>query len=308
MLVMTYKKLTGLFIVFSIAYLLLSILLPLDKASLAKYHLTSGSAAALTFTVTIPYLVIWFIALVGYLRLKAYTEAIGDGKDGEAFAMISKGILCLSLWLPVSALIGSATTGYFHANHSSTPLMINLNNYANLIILFPAFLLVNLGSKKLLTIIRKPEAALPQTIMMVFIGFSALYVFLVLRDPARQFPTHSVSTASYYLPDWLIVTTIIIPRLITWFLGVQAIHNIYLYRNKIKGLIYKDALKSLANGIGGVVLTVVVLRCFQSLSSQLNQLSLSLILLIVYLLLILISIGYILIAKGAKSLQKIEEI
>ncbi len=308
MLITKYKKLTALFILFSGIYLALSLLLPADKAALDKYHLTAAKAAGLTLTITIPYLMIWFVALVGYLRLRSYTETISNSKDGSAFQTISTGILWLALWLPISAVATTAATGYFHAHPASTPLMIILINYLNIIILLPAFLLVNLGSKKLLAIIKKPESTLPQALMILFIGFLALYLFMVLRDPARQFPTDSVHVASYYLPDWLTVTTLIIPRLVAWFLGVQAIYNIYLYRKKVKGAIYRHALDNLAMGLGGVVITIVALRCYQSLSAQLTQLSLGAILLVIYALLVLMSVGYIFIAKGAKSLQRIEEI
>ncbi len=131
---------------------------------------------------------------------------------------------------------------------------------------------------------------------------------LTLEDSARQAPTHSVSIASYYLPDWLIITTIVIPRLILWFWGIKAVEDIYMYRKKIKGKIYKVALQNVARGIAAVVVATILLRCFQSLSSPIGELSLALIILLIYLLLIAIGIGYVLIYKGAKQLQKIEDL
>jgi drug/metabolite transporter (DMT)-like permease len=89
---------------------------------------------------------------------------------------------------------------------------------------------------------------------------------------------------------------------------MQALFNIYLYRNNVKGRIYKDAFNNLGNGFTSVIVVLVVLRCFESLSSHLTKLSLGPILLIVYLLLIALSIGYILIFRGARSLHRIEEI
>jgi hypothetical protein len=308
MLVLRYKRLTATFIVLSIAYFVLSITLPLNKAALTKYHLTSGQDIILTLTITLPYLIIWGIALIGYLRFKAYSDAIKESRDGAAFHTISSGLLWLALWLPLSAVVGTITSGYYRGHVSSTPEMVSLNNYISVIILFIAFWRLQIGSRQLIGSLRKPNLRLPQLMTMLFISFSALYLLLVLHDPARQFPTRSVPVASYYLPDWLTVLTIVIPTLITWQLGMQALFNIYLYRNNVKGRIYKDAFNNLGNGFTSVIVVLVVLRCFESLSSHLTKLSLGPILLIVYLLLIALSIGYILIFRGARSLHRIEEI
>ena len=308
MILSRYKKLTGGFVGLSILYLALTILLPPDKASLAKYHITVGQDILLTLTIAIPVIGIWIIALIGYLRFKSYTETILKGKDGNSFKVMAQGIFLLSVWLPLSSILGSLTSGYYRAHPSSTPEMVYLNNYLNLIILFLAFWIFYQGTSKLLGVIKKPVPRLPQPLMMLYISFSALYLLLVLHDPARQFPTQHVAVAAYYLPDWLTVITLVIPRLISWHFGMQAVYNLFLYRKGVKGPIYKNALNDLANGLSWIVITVIVLRCFESISSQLTRLSLGVILLVIYLLLVLISVGYVLISRGAKKLQMIEEV
>ena len=89
---------------------------------------------------------------------------------------------------------------------------------------------------------------------------------------------------------------------------MQAAYNLYLYRKGVKGPIYKKALNDLASGLSWIIITVIVLRCFESISSELTQLSLGLILLVIYVLLVFISGGYVLISRGAKKLQMIEEV
>ncbi len=308
MILSKYKLFTSIFVALGAMYIGLTVLLPPDKAILMKYKITDQRLVVLALTVAIPYLIIWFIALIGYLRLKSYAKAIEGSKDGAAFTIMSRGVMLLTLWLPLSTILGAITTWYARVHPASAVLMASLSNYFTLLLLFAAFLTINRSSGKLLAIIKKPVPALPQLHMIAYIALTTLYVFMVLHDPVRQFPNHDVRMATYYLPDWLTITTIVIPRLISWYLGIQAVYNIYLYRKKIKGPIYKQALDNLAKGVAWVVLTVIVLRCYQSLSSQLSHLSLGLILLVVYAILILISVGYILIAKGAKSLQLIEEV
>jgi hypothetical protein len=177
-----------------------------------------------------------------------------------------------------------------------------------MLILLPAFWLVKSGSQKLLAIIKKPVNTMPSLVMIGYIAVSALYVLLVLHDPARLAPTNNASVASYYQPDWLIITTLVIPRLIAWFWGLQAVINILLYRAHVKGRLYKEALNSLAIGLAGILIMTILLRSLQSLTTSLNQWSLAVILAVIYLLLIVISIGYAFIAVGAKNLQKLEEL
>ena len=302
------KRLSVLYAIFIVVYVLQTVTAPIDKAVLAKYHIDSSQLRLLSLTIAIPYVVIWLIALAGYIRLNLYVKLIKKDKDGKAFKAISQGILMLTLWLPISTIVANYFQRVYMVHHSATANLIRLDNYINLLILFGGFLLINWGTNGLLGIIKKPKNLAPLKFVLVYIIFAALYVFLTLHDSSRQFPTKSVATAAYYESDWLIILTLVIPRLISWFIGAQAVQNIFTYRRKVKGKLYKDALNSLALGIGGVVTTTIVLRCFQSLSGPLAKLNLGLILVVVYLLLIVISTGYILIAKGAKKLQQLEEL
>ena len=307
MIVYRYKKISVLFVLFAIVYLAQSILISPDQATLDKYDISAGEAAWLSLTIAVPYIVIWFIALVGYLRLRAYVKPIKKSPDGAGFNMISKGIFWLALWLPITAIISGMSTHYYNANPATTNDLIIINNYLNIALLLPAFALVYLGSKKLVSLVKVQQAWYSEKAILLYISFAALYVYLVLQDPSRLTPTGSSDVATYYLEDWAIVLTLIIPRLIMWFLGLQAVLNIYAYQKKVKGEIYKQALTKLAWGIGGVVIAVIVLRCLQSLSSQLNDLGLGMLLILLYILLIILSIGYVFIASGAKKLKRIED-
>ncbi|MDB5171097.1 MAG: hypothetical protein JWO35_791 [Candidatus Saccharibacteria bacterium] len=307
-LMLRYKLVSAVFLVLSAVYLALTALTEPDKVALEKYHLTAAQAVALILTIALPYVIIWFIALIGYLRFNSYAETIRGSRDGTAFMTMSQGLLMLALWLPVSAVSSILAAHYYRDHPSSTATLIIAINYVNIALLFPAFIQMYRGARKLLPLIKTTAASLSQTVNLVFICFSALYVFLVLEDPARHAATDSTTIASYYLPDWLIIISLVIPRLIMWFFGAKAVQYLYLYRNRVKGTLYKAALNNLARGIAGVVLATIVLRCIQSLSSQLGELSLALMLLVIYLLLLLIAIGYVLIFKGAKNLQQIEEL
>ena len=157
-------------------------------------------------------------------------------------------------------------------------------------------------------IVKRKAAIRTEWGVLSYIIFAALYCFLVFHDPTRSVPSRTVAVASYYEPDWLLTLTIIIPRLLMWYLGFRAVYNILVFRDKVKGALYKSALNSLARGLIGVVITVIILRTTQSLAATLSTISIGLILVIIYALLIIIAVSYGLIARGAKNLQKLEDL
>lgn len=308
MIFLREKRLTALYALFIVIYLLQNLVPAVDAKTLAKYQISATQLKLLGLTVALPYIIIWLISLVGYVRLKQYSRTIASDKDGKAFNTISYGVLGLSLWLPLSTIISNWFTQLYHSHSAWTANLVRLDNYLNLVILFISFWLINKDTTQLLPLIKKSSFVSTQGAIFAYLAFAALYVLLVLHDPARTQPTDAADVATYYLSDWLIVVTLIIPRLFYWFLGLQSVQHLYLYRVKVKGKIYKAALKSFALGIAMVTGVTILLRCLQSIGSLVQEFSLGLILGLVYLLLILLAAGYILIARGAKRLQKLEEL
>jgi hypothetical protein len=303
-----YKKLTAFFGSLVALYLLQSFIYEPNKTAETKYNLSSVQLKLVILTIIVPYIIIWIIALIGSMRLMSYADGIKKSRDGKAFHEIALGMLWFALWLPFSNVVDSFFMHYYNIHPSTTAHLTWVINYSNVILLFPGFILINRGSKKLLEIVKRPTNYLPQTIAFGYIAFTALYVLLVIHDPTRQIPSHDVPVAAYYESDWWLTFTIVIPRLIMWFLGLQAAYNIYLYRDKVKGALYRLALDNLAKGTALAVIIVIVLRFFQSLSTMMSKFGLGLVLLIVYVLLIFMALGYILIAKGAGRLQKLEDL
>lgn len=301
-----------LFVLFSVLYVLQTLLVKPDPASLSRYHITATQARELSLTIIIPYIIIWAIAVAGFLRLDRYSRMIAGSRDGQAFARITTGVLWLSLGLPVTTVLGSFISHQAAASPGSAAALIRLNNYVDVLIVVIAMIAIYQGSRILLSFVRSKDIASANQPFLVanllFITFSAFYVMLVLHDPARQLPADGVRIATYYQPDWLIVSTIVVPRLLSWYLGVRAALNIALYRRKVKGSLYKLSLRSLAAGVAGITVGFIVLRGLQTISVTLSHWGIGLLLLLIYGLLIVISIGYIFIARGAKSLQRLEEI
>lgn len=300
--------LIGILIGLAVVYLAQSLLYVPSAETLERYSVTAGQAMALKLTITIPYIIIWFIAAWGYKSLWNYTNKITGSKDAVGFQWITLGIFFLVIWLPITNILNNYTTHYYQLHPESIANMVRINNYVHLLLLFPAFSFIYVGSKKLVSILKERVKPLPLTFMIAYIVFCALYTYITLQDPARAAVVQDTQAANYYLPDWLIVTTLIIPRLIMWFLGLWAVYKIYQYTKFVKGTLYKEALRKLALGVTWVVLITIILRLFQTLSVQINQLSLGAILLIVYVILLVLCAGYVLISQGSKRLQRLEEL
>ncbi len=301
-------RISLLYLVFIVIYLVQALLPAPDKAALHKYHISASSLHLLGLSVEIPYVIIWVIALVGYLRLKTYANLIQKDKDGEAFKGIARGLLWLSLWLPLNSILQNFFQEIYRRHPEATANLVRLDNYISIGILFIGFLFVYEGSYKLLPLVTRNRFQASLTVVFVSIVFATLYMLLTMHDPARAHPTSEVPVATYYESDWLITTTNTIPRLFSWFLGVQAVYNIVLYSQRVKGKLYRVALKNLAMGLSVVIAALIVLRSIQSLASALEDMKLSFLVGLVFLIVILIGVGYALVATGATRLQRLEEV
>jgi hypothetical protein len=274
----------------------------------AQYHASEAQIHKLSLAIALPYIVIWIVGLVGYLWLRSYTAYLGKDKDAGGFRSLTFGVGLLTFWLPLSTLASGLASSYYTNHPAATASLVRLVNFANILLLLPAFWLVYQGTIRLLQSAKVTRNGLSPKQTILYILLCALYVFVVFHDPVRLTVRDDVQAATYYMSDWWILLTIVIPRLIMWYLGLAAAANIILYRHKVKGSIYKEGLRLVAFGLTGVVISTIVLRIVQSLSIQLSKLSLLVLFLVVYVLLAIIAVGYVYLAKGASRLQKIEEL
>jgi hypothetical protein len=185
-----------------------------------------------------------------------------------------------------------------------------LRNYATLLMYLTAIWLINKGSQELLNVTKRRKDAnrFGGAFTMLTSFLAVLYTYLIFQNPNRQVPAGKALRATYYLPDWLILTTIILPYLYMWMLGFQAVLNLYIYMRSVKGVLYKQMLGNLAKGIGGIILILIILQLLVNFASLFTSFSLGPLLLVVYLLVAGIGAGYMYVAAGAKRLQKIEEV
>ena len=308
LLFLKYRMHSLVFLLLGAVYIAQVTLVKPNEVALKKYDITATDARLLALSIAIPYILIWLIALMGYLRLKTYTDAIKKGIDYPGFRLITLGVLWLALWLPLSTILNNEVVHIYEARNDLVVPIVRLNNYLNLFLLFPGFVYVFLGSRKLTNLAKTTIRTPNQLFVLFYIAFAAIYTLTVLNDPVKREASGIAIKATYYMPDWLIVSTIVIPRLIMWYLGFHAVQNIFLYRHKIKGTLYKVALHKFAFGLCVIVVASIVLRVFQSSTSQLGRLSLTAVFILLYLILIMLTSGFIWMSTGAKKLLYIENL
>ena len=298
----THYKLIGLFIIFGVAYTWLSLIAPRDRPVLTASQLTHTQINILLLAVVLPYVGIWLIGLLGYLRLKDYVGVLKKASDGQSLARLANGIFGLLISLPVMSLVNT-TSRVIQDQHPHEAMWLRRAGlYAVIAILLWAFYALRQSTHAMLAEIGHPHHYLPRTAALLFMFMGGLYIYFVLTNPL--FESDSLKG---HLPAWVAMDTIVLPHLLAWFWGLHGVWNLYQYAKAVPGRIYRLAFNYLAVGVAVVTVTIILLQYLQAIS-VVTELKLGIILLLVYLILVLASAGFMLVARGGRELLKIEEV
>src|SRR4051812_22837765 len=104
--------------------------------------------------------------------------------------------------------------------------VIIFSNYVTVILYLLALLYILRASRKLNASI-KPGGWYYKSVRSVVVPIvtviSAVYVWLVFRNPFRTVSSDPLVRPTYFLPDWLIVLTIVAPYIFIWLCGSLAV-------------------------------------------------------------------------------------
>ena len=291
-------------------YVSLIFLVPTEAATLERYKLSEFRADLLSLSIAIPLLVIWFAAFYGYDKFKHYAQTIGSAPDGHAFNYIANGLGILAIGLPITSILSSLSNFLTVDSPDLIPATTIIRNYVSILIPLAAFWFIYKGSQQLTKVAsrRKKQSRHNDSVAMLTAFLAVFYTYLIFQNPNREVPDGDAWRATYYLPDLLVLFTIILPYLYIWLLGFRAVLNISTYMSSVKGVLYKQMLGHLAKGLTGIILISIVLQLLVNFGSLFRSMSLAPLLGIIYLLLTAMAVGYVYVAAGAKRLQKIEEV
>jgi len=158
------------------------------------------------------------------------------------------GVLAFGLVIPtIISLI--LTNIAIHQPSFKVPATI-INNYLGLFPGLIAFLLLYNGALKLVGTVRDKTRKLDlrwHAPWFLFLGVA--FTYLTLQNRYRFHP--------YHLPVWLLVTTIIVPYIYGWMVGLLSTYELRTYAHTVKGLLYKEAVKQFASGIAVAIIASI---------------------------------------------------
>lgn len=288
-------------------YVLLLFVLPANTATMHEYDLSSFEYRIIAFAVALPSLVSWFAGFIGYAKLREYAMAIRKTPEGIWYDRLAEGCTWLAWSLPVATIIPFLLNAVAddHAGFHATSIIIS--NYIALLLPLFGFSIIATASQNLLSNIRvKLSLYSARLIIAGFLMIGVLYCYLVFKH--LNLGSLSTSDNPYFLPAWLLVTTIIMPYLYAWFMGLLGAYELTLYRKHVHGVLYKQALGLVVGGLIAVILSFVALQYVGSIEPRIGHLMFNNKLLFISIFRIVGGTGFVLIAIGATRLKKIEEV
>jgi hypothetical protein len=291
----------------AVFYVILTIVLPANHATLNEYHLSIGEYRILKLVVSAPVLIVWFTAYWGYEKLRQYSQSISKTSEGEPFKQLSTGVAWLAWSLPATAYCSLILGSLARSQPALKGAGIIITDYVTLILPLIGFVIIGMAARGITKNVRVNfNLASARIIMFLFLLAGVAYCFLTLShvDLASPGSTHN----PYYMPVWLIVITIMVPSLYAWFTGLLAVYEITLFSKDVRGLLYRQALRHLVIGLILVIASLISVQYISGIQPRDYHFMLDLQLLATLVFRIIGGIGFIFMAMGADKLKKIEEV
>ena len=300
----------GLVFVAWAAYILLTVARPRDDSQ-QELDLNPLLIILLTVTLLGPYLLTWLVATIGWYHFSQFAQSAQKKRlqGGVAFRSISRGLGLLIFDLVAIPFFSAARNAWEDDQQLVTTLTI-ISNYTHIIITLLAFGFLFHGSR-VLARSSNYAVGVRSHMLPAFLAtalFSLLFSLAVFNNPSRRVSEESGVFATYYLSDPLILTTIIIPLAVTWFLGLQAALNTERYVHALSRPEWKQAIIRYFHGLLAIVSSAIILQGVTMVGSQqLQKINLAVTLAIVYLFIFLQAIGYLFVRSSAKQLRGLLE-
>jgi hypothetical protein len=288
-------------------YVVLTVAAPAAEAT-GRYGLSLAQLNLLRATFLVPYLFIWLTALMTVVRFQHYAHQVSGSPEGAGFKKLAQGLGLLFLTLILPAFLNLFST-YFPDSLEVQKLTTIVTNYVTVILYLWAFWQLFRASQELNTAATTPA---PKRLKPAVIGTVAvlvlLYSWAVFHNDFRTVSVDPLVRPTYFLPDWLIIFTVMIPYIVVWLWGSLTIANIRHFARHVPGVVYRPAFLSVARGLTGIIGLLIVLQFLSQGAALFSQAKLSTILAVIYLLLIIIAVPYLFLARGGRQLSAIEDV
>lgn len=295
------------YLMLAVLYAFLICILPASKQTMAAYNLSLIEYKLLLFGISIPTFMVWLAAFIGYARFHDYANAIKGAPEAYGYKRLALGTTWLAWALPISSIVAIILSGIAHSYQDFRPSSIIIANYVALLLPLIGFIYIGSAARALSATAHKAfDLSKAKTIITLFALLGLTYCYFTFT----RFDLVSLTNTDnpYYLPIWLMMFTIIVPYLFSWFTGMLAALEIMIFSKHVHGLLYRQALQLLAAGILTVVVSSIALQYINSASPRVGYLILGYKLLLITLFKLLAGAGFVLVAYGASKLKRIEEV
>jgi hypothetical protein len=296
----TRSKLLYAYIIFVVLYAV-SYLFPRPIATMQRYELGDLQYRLLALSVFIPLTLIWYAAFYGCYKLRRYSHTVKGTPDGRHVAKLTTGIMVLAFSLPISSIFGAVASIAIEHHTSLEGFAKIAKQYISLIFPLVGFIYISIGARGLSELAKqRPTYRAFNILALIFIAISVAYC-------ATFFKGYSMES-THLMPQFVSLATLVVPYLFTWCLGLLSAYELHLYARGVAGSLYRRTWNTLATGLASIIILQIIVQFFSNVTAQASNLKLARLLIIVYVLLALLAAGYLLVALGAKRLQKIEEV
>lgn len=257
----------------------------------------------LLLSIIVPLVGIWLIATYGAICFKKYASSIRESADGKSLNDIANGLLLLVIYivlLPMNNSIQSLVVNTPYLRPS-----VFLGNHVPLAFALISGYLLYRGSKKLAGIVpHKLTTSRRATLLSVISGlFFAGFIWRFYITVPNLQPVNGIPKFS--LPVGVLLFTYVLPHIVLWVSGLLACRNLAHYAYKTPGVIYKALFRDLYKGILLVYICIFLAQIFIISTISFAKFNIGIVL--IYGLLLLAAFGFILVARGAKKLAKLEK-
>ena len=290
------------FVVLAIIYASVNLIVAPPRTTLEHYGVSESTLRLINVTVIVPVIAIWFLGLYGYQKLQEYTGRIKEeSTEGKPMANLSQGVMFIVISLPITSTLSAILNAIARDHPSVKPITTIFVNYLAMILAFLAFWFISRGARRLTESGNyRPKQYGVHILALILIVISVLYGFLVANSRPDIYTI-------YHMPVSVVLFTIVIPYIFSWYLGLLGAYDLHTYNQQLKGTIYRKSWSAVAYGIIWLVVFSIVFQYITSVSAKLGTMSLGWLLILIYGILAVTTVGYLYIVSGSKRLIKIEE-
>jgi hypothetical protein len=285
-------------IVTAVVYAYFSFNTPTTAAN-ERFGLVGLKLLLIQITFIIPYVTTWVIGAFAASNLKRRANYTTDPLTKLGYQYFSTGITFLVIGTMIAQIV-ALPRSFYPDDVSVITLITIVTNYINVFFPLIGFAYFFIGAKQFFPSLKiKSDIRITSTVIVTLLG--SIYTLLVFTNSTRQIALTPDTAPTYYIPDILIILTIVIPILITWFFGFNA--ALTMGETPDTDSLEQKGFSQLTSGIWLIVFSSIILQGIVSLGSErFLTLGIGLTLLLIYFFLFVICTGYFLVASGSRKL------